>query len=108
MSTESMWCNLHEEPIEWSTFKFKGCWGCQYFSGLDPEGYLHVSQAAELLEVSTDTVLQWIKKGVLDGRKYINGRKMFNFSSWKIYIISRESVEKLLSGRDKLCSICKE
>jgi len=29
------WCELHNEPIDWSTFEWKGCWGCQYFSGLD-------------------------------------------------------------------------
>jgi len=97
MSVDYMWCNYHEETVGWSTFEWKGCWGCHYFSGLDPEEYVYVSEAAELLNISGQTIRQWIKAGILDGTKYIKQRKMFNCSAWQIFVISRDSVEKVLN-----------
>lgn len=103
-----MWCDLHEESVDWSTFEFKGCWGCQYFSGLVPEEYVYVSRAAELLDVSAQTVRRWIKTGILDGTKYIRQRTMFTCTAWKIFVISRDSVEKVLKKGKKSTKIHKD
>lgn len=96
MCTESMWCNFHEESVDWSTFEWKGCWGCHYFSGLDPEEYVYVSEAANIFGVCTETVRRWIKNGNLEGIKFIRGRSMFTCHAWKIYLVTRESVDELL------------
>ena len=97
-NNESMWCNLHENYVDWSTFEWKGCWGCQHFSGLS-SNYVYVSEAADMLKVSERTVRQWIKKGVLEGALYIRVRSWFSLSSPPAkYVINRKSVEQ---ARDK-------
>ena len=50
-NNQNMWCELHEKSVDWSTFEWKGCWGCQYFSGLS-SNYVYVSEAADMLKVS--------------------------------------------------------
>ena len=99
MCEESMWCRNHDEPIDWSTFKWKGCWGCQYFSGLDSDSYVYVSDAAEMLGVSERTVRRWIKTGALKGTLYRRERGLFSSSPPKIYVIDRESVERVCDKR---------
>ena len=108
MSMESMFCELHKEFVDWSKFEFKGCWGCHYFSGLDPWEYVYVSEAAEILGVSGQTIRRWIKAGILEGTKYIRQRTFFTLSAWQIYVINRDSVEKVLSKRQKITKQCKK
>ena len=94
MSEESMWCELHNMPVDWSMFEWKGCWGCQYFSGLDTKQHVYVSEAADILGVTTQTIRRWIKTGVLKGTLFIRRRKQFSLSSPPTkYVIDRESID---------------
>jgi excisionase family DNA binding protein len=102
MSVESMWCSLHDEPVDWSKFEWKGCWGCQHFSGLDPKEHVYVPEAAELLGVTAQTVRRWIKTGVLNGVLYRRGRSQFSISSPPTkYVIDCESIERVLDKRGR-------
>ena len=104
MSGESMWCRLHDEPVDWHTFEWKGCWGCQHFSGLDSDQHVYVSEAAELLGVTAQTTRRWIKTGVLKGALYRRGRSQFSMSSPPAkYVIDRESVERVRHKRGRPC-----
>ena len=94
-----MWCEYHNDAVDWERFEYKGCWGCHYFSGLDTEKYIYVSEAAELLGVSERTVRRWIQKNILNGDLYTRIRPMFISSAPKVYVIERESVNKVLEKR---------
>jgi len=92
-----MWCGLHDEPVDWATFEWKGCWGCQYFSGLDSKKHVYVSEAAEILGITTQTIRRWVKTGLLKGTLFKRRRKQFSLSSPPAkYVIDRESVERVL------------
>lgn len=96
-----MWCNHHNESVDWSTFEFKGCWGCQHFLGLDSDEYVYVSEAAKLLGVTEQTIRRWIRLHVLKGTLYRRIRPQFSISPPAKYVIDRESVERIREKRGK-------
>jgi excisionase family DNA binding protein len=100
MCPENMWCEYHDGPVDWSTFEWKGCWGCYHFCGL-LSNYLYVSDAAEILGVSEATIRRWIKEGILKATLYRRGRRIFTSSPPKRYVITRKSVDDVGAIRNK-------
>ena len=56
-------------------------------------GYLTVSQVAEKLQVHENTVLRWLREGVLKGRRY--GR---------LWRIPTSELDKVKEGKDDLAT----
>ncbi len=102
MSEDPMWCAHHEDAVSWSQFEYKGCWGCEHFSGLDDEEDLYTDEAAALLGVTIPTVRRWIREHLLEGTLYKRGRRQFSMSSPPMkYVVDRKSVEKLCMRRKR-------
>lgn len=91
-------CNhyLHEKDpeVDISTFEYKGCWNCEYFSENEDFPYYDVGEASKLLNVSRTTIINWIKKDKLKGRIFIKKRSKFSLGPWKLYYIEKVSVDK--------------
>ena len=92
-------CDLHEEDIEEDTYRYKGCWGCQYFEFGQTFPYLFVSEATEELMVSESTIRRLIKKGILVGELFEQQRTTHSLPSPYKYHISKESLRKMLENK---------
>jgi hypothetical protein len=95
-------CDLHEELTDEVTYRYKGCWGCQYFEFGQVFPYLFVSEAAEELQVSESTVRRLIKKGKLDGELFEQQRITRSLPSPAKYHISKESLREYLEATPKV------
>jgi hypothetical protein len=69
-SKEFGFCDLHEELTDEVTYRYKGCWGCQHFEFGQTCPYLFVSEAAEELMDSENTIRRLIKKDKLEGELF--------------------------------------
>ena len=102
MSEDPMWCMHHDDAVDWNEFEFKGCWGCEYFTGLDTRKHVYTHQAAKLLGVATSTVRHWLRNGLLEGTLYKRGRREFSMSSPPMkYVVDRASIEELRGNRKR-------
>lgn len=93
-------CAHTSSEISESTYRFKGCWGCDYFSEEESFPYVSVKQAAKLLYCSQSAIYKMIKDGLLDA-------ELFEQKRWTGYApapnkmhITKESVEDRLKKLD--------
>jgi hypothetical protein len=95
------YCGLHEKPIEEDQYEWKGCWGCYHFIQGRGFPYLSVSYVSEKLGVSESTVRGWIKKGLLRGKIFEQGRYTGSTPAPRKYHIEKESFEELKKSKAK-------
>ena len=60
-------CKHSNQDITESTYRYKGCWGCEYFLEGDSFPYLSVKQVSKQLACSQSKVYSMIKEGELEG-----------------------------------------
>ena len=93
-------CKHSGKDISESTYRFKGCWGCEFFSESESFPYINVKTAGKLLFCSKSRIYNMIKEGQLDG-------ELFKQKQWTGFApapdkmhITKESVEKMLIELD--------
>ncbi|MGQ4876764.1 MAG: helix-turn-helix domain-containing protein [Promethearchaeia archaeon] len=89
------YCSYHGYNINEKEFEYKGCWNCHYFEKKNSFPYYNVKEASEILKVSRNTIINWIKKGKLNAKLFIQQRRR-GISTWRIYYIEKESIHKFL------------
>lgn len=90
------YCEYHDEPIEFNTYEWKGCWGCHYFIEGEDFPYTFVSNVAKELGVSENTIRRWIKKEKLKADLLEQIRRTDSLPAPRKYHIEKESVEELM------------
>ena len=95
------YCGFHEALVNEGTYRWKGCWGCQYFSEGKDFPYRSVAQAASQLNKSESTIRLWIKKGKLDGKIFEQRGHTGSLPSARTYHILQESIDRLIAKEAK-------
>ena len=84
------------EDVDLVTFKFKGCWGCPYFTEANSFPFYSVREASEILKVSPSTIRRRIGKGKLNAELFEQMRRTTSLPAPKKFYIDKENVINLL------------